>query len=372
MAAGKVLFTTVDRFEHIYDISLPNLNQPYQLPTKGGQLPSDRFLYGLELDWIGRATNPATGGPTAALADGPFSLIDHIDIQGYHRLRATQEDFFNLRMPDIRELNRILRKNSPYVTPTSLSTTASAANDIRFKSEITFPPLGLPLGFQVGYLLDAPNYNALELTAYYADANSIFSGQTTQPTFSSYGSAGGNPVLRVSGKFCMWPGGVPDQSFVPGRVWRYMVDENVSGDIVAGKVASRQFNLPAGFVLNWLLLKTGVIAAGTSGANRAYASLSDTIYQNIKVMVGANASTRFYGDYIDLKGENANHNLVFPDPGFGLISFVEDGAVWEAFDATRYINNANFFLQADVTGAANQGAVLEVEEIRTRPILPSS
>ncbi|MGH9770308.1 MAG: hypothetical protein ACRD4Q_01180 [Candidatus Acidiferrales bacterium] len=366
---------TIDREEFVSSIPFV-ADSPATLPTQGGILPSDRFLYGLKLHFRGRVTNAATGNPTAVLADAPWQIIDKIDIQGYHRPRAKTENFFNLRGAEIYEYNKNYSSSDPYVnylvngTPAqALSFAASATNDFEFFLNIVFPPEKVGLWQQFGYLLDAPNYDSLVMTVYFADDKSLFSGQTTASTFSAFGSATGSPELRVSGLFAQ---GGPQafQGFIPGRVWRYY-KENVSGDIVSGASQSRQYNIPTGYRIRSILMKTGVKATTTAAGNNAYASLSDNILQNINVFRGTNKAVRQFRDFTGVKEATRQAYAILPDTGYSLIEFCKHGALFEAFDATQMTagptGDVDFYLAADVTGAANQGALYAVEELRGKP-----
>ena len=90
--------------EWIADIALAALPATnVTLPTQGGQIPNMRFLKSLVLWWEGRITNAASNNPSGFQQDGFPGLIDTIKIQGTHRVRGKQEQFINVRGPDMRE-----------------------------------------------------------------------------------------------------------------------------------------------------------------------------------------------------------------------------------------------------------------------------
>ena len=153
---------TLSRYETIGTISLQNNNTQNMLPTNGGTLPNDRYMWALRLEFQGRVTNPASNGPTGVLADAPFSLIDSIIVQGFHRIRGAKEQFINIRGADLRELMKIYQSHTPYLSPSSLSTTASATNDIDFIVEVPFVPLKIKPSQAAQWMLDAPNYDQLQ------------------------------------------------------------------------------------------------------------------------------------------------------------------------------------------------------------------
>jgi len=363
---------TMDREEFIASIPF-TLNSPATLPTNGGILPSDRFMTGLRLHFRGRITNPATGNPAAVLADAPWSIIDHIDIQGYHRPRASSEDFYNLRGTDIYELDKNYSSSNPFVgyqvnggAATALSIVASATNDFEFMLNITFPPEKVGLQQQLAGLLDAPNYDRLVMKVFFADDKSLFSGQTIAPTFSAYGSAVGSPEVRVSGIFAQ---GGPNafKGFIPFRTWRYYA-ENSSGDIVSGATQSRQLNIPTGYRIRSILMKTGVKATTTSPGNNAYSSLSDSIFQNLNVFRGTNKSVWLARDYAGIKESTREAYAISPSTGYAILDWVRRGALFTAFDATQLTagptGNVDFYLASDIAGAANQAALFLIQEMR--------
>ncbi len=378
--AGKNPFTASSRLEQIADISLTTVDTLYTLPTNGGLIPNDRFMYALTLTYEGRIANAGSNNPTGVLADAPFSLIELITVSGFHRVRSANEPFINIRGADLYNLIRIMSGQIPYVVPNSagaptftvsLSTTASANNDIRFMLMLPFTPMRLPLNSQTGWLLDAPNYDQLKLQVSYSDDNSVFTyGTRGAPTFTAFGSASGSPRLRVAGQFALL-----NQSalgFIPARTWRYF-QENTSGDITgSGTITgSRQYNIPRGNRVRAILLKTGVKGTAVTAGFNAYNTLSDTIFTNIKVQRGLNKTIRFFPDYYHIQQETAHSYGVFPRSGYALIDFAQRGRLEEALDTVGMVagpsGDTDLFIQADVAGAANQGALFLIEELRGIP-----
>lgn len=355
------------RYEWINDIPLSSgTNLAYTLPS--GPLPNDRFMFGLRLQWEGRLTNAASGNPTGVQADAPFSLIENVKVEGYHRLRGQREQFINCRGSDLRELNRIYTAHAPLSTGTQ-TLTANATNDTRFIIDVPFVPYGIPISQQMGFLLDAPNYDALTLTIQHSDDKSFFTGQTLASTFTAFGSASGNAKIRVSGLFAM---GGPSKfsGYIPARVWR-TYQEIASGDIVSGNTNSRLFNLLKGYRIRSLLLKTGVKSTTVTAGNNVYNTLSNSVATNIKVMQGVNRQIRFYSDSFALSEEAGNAYSIIPTTGYGLIDFAQRGHLWEALKTAGLVagtsGDTDFFLQGDIAAAANQAAVLLTEELRQYP-----
>jgi len=370
-------FSATSRQEFIADISLTATNTVYMLPTNGGLIPNDRFMYDLSLTFEGRMTNASSNNPTGTQADAPFSLIDTITVTGYHRVRGQSEPFVNLRGADLYNLNRLYTSHIPYVVPNSagaptftvsLSTSANATNDIRFTLNLPFTPLQIPIQRQLGWLLDAPNYDTLKLTVQFSDDKSVFTGQTSASTFSAFGSASGNPRVRVHGKFAL--GGNAIFGYVPGRVWRYF-QENTSGDIVNTVTSSRQYNIPRGNKIRGVLIKTGVKSTAATAGNNVYNTLSDSIFTNIKIQRGLNKTIRFYQDFFAIKGEVAHAYAMYAAQGYALVDFVLRGNLGEALDTVGLVagpsGDTDLYVQADITGASNQAALFLVEELRGIP-----
>lgn len=371
-------FSTIAREEFINDISLPTLNQEYNLPGQGGLMPMDRFYFGLYFQFEGRATMPAATPPTAAHADAPYSIVDRVRVEGYHRLRRNNERFIDLRMADLRELYRIYSIHSPIFTNsingaaavTTFGFTVNDTNDFRFSVVLPFVPLMMPMHEQIRYLLDGPNYDDLKLTVKYADTRSIFNvGGGSLATLSAFGSATGSPRMRVWGIFAM--GGLNRfQGFVPGRLWRYF-NENSSSDMTATGTQRRIHSVPRGERIRAILLKTGVLTTTATSGNTAYASVSDAILTNLEVNQGTNRLIRRLPDFHGIKETQALHYGLLPNTGYALVDFAKRGNLREALDVRALIagstGNTDLFIQSDVTGAANQAAVAVWEELRGLP-----
>ena len=376
-------FSAFSRFEKIDDISLSAINRTFQLPSQGGQLPSDRWMAGIYLQVEGRLTNPAAGGggqvPTAFQADAPFSLLDRIQVQGFHRIRKMDELFINVRGADLREMNRLYTLHNPLnvssinaaalVQDQAFSLAADATNDFRFIVMVPFVPLGMSLREQTGWLLDAPNYDRLRLDIKWSDAASVFTLGSVVPAFTAFGSVTGSPRVRVAGVFAM--GG--QERFagqVSGRVWRYFAE--ATGSLLTTTATGvRLFDLPRGNRLRHCILKTGALAVTTAG-NASYLSRSDTIAANIDFMQGTNRSIRKFPDFFGGKEHFAIFNGVQPSAGYMPIDFAMSGALAESLDVRGLIagatGNTDLFLQSDVLGAANQGALMLFEELRNAPV----
>jgi hypothetical protein len=382
----KLSWNFSDREEWIADIGYVADTQTV-MPTNAGALPNDRYMLGLRLEVMGRITNPASGGPTVINADAPWSMIEKIDIQGYHRPRAQQEDFYNLRGVDTYNLFGMVRTrfpsfknlvNSTLPFTSALVTTASATQDFIFYLDIWFPPAwpGDP-GFnrqQMAYALDLPNYDKPVLTIQWGDMASLFGAWTTAPTFTAYGSASGSPKARVIGIFMLAGQTNLFKGYVPGRVWRYFT-ENVTGDILNTVTQSRQYNIPRGYRIGRVLVKTGVKSTVTTAGNNAYVTGSDSIFANVKFNYGVNKVIRFYDTYFAMKEAPANEYANYPNPGYAMFDFLKHGNTSQALNAEALVagptGDVDVYITADITGASNQASLFAVEELRGKPTFVS-
>ena len=365
-------------------------NSGQVLPSQGGILPSDKFYYGLRIKVRGRVTN-AAAGPALVNADWPWSLINRVRIEGYHRPRAAQETFLDLRGPDIREFfsitqgqfNTLLVATAavPILTPV-LPRVAwngfllgnNLVTDFEMFLDIIFPP-AWPVPSpginrqQAQWLLDAPNYDRLTMTIFWGDIASGYAA-ANPPVLSQFGAGGGVPDCHITALFALGGKNNLFQGFVPGRVWRYFA-ENTTGDIVATVVNSRQYNVPRGFRIARIMTKTGVKSAVVTAGNDAYVTCLNTVLGNLILNYGTNKQIRSHVDYHQLRETNRQNFSLLPSDGYGIIDFLSHGHLGEALDAQSLVagptGDVDVFLSANTLAGANQGALYVVEELRGMP-----
>lgn len=372
-------FTATSRPEFIADISLSATNTQFMLPNNGGLIPNDRYMYGLWLIFEGRATNNVALNATGLRADAPFSLIQNVTISGYHRVRGQNEQFINMRGVDLYNLNRFYWNAVPFMDPSNgwpqftpnLSIIGGDTNDIRYALYVPFAPMRIPINSQLGWILDAPNYDRLQLQVTFGDGTSLFAGGVTagNVTFSQFGSATGSPRLRVIGQFAL--GGQSIFGYVPARTWRYFT-EVTGSQLTTTSSNQRLYNIPRGNKIRALMLKTGVKATDATAGIDVYDSYSDDILQtNILIQRGLNKSIRIYPDYRTPKYEVQQAYGMYGQTGHALIDFAQRGRLAEALDTVGLVagpsGDTDLYVQADVTGAANQAALFLVEELRGIP-----
>ena len=364
-----VNITSLQRMEFIDSISFAE-NSTQTLPTNGGLLPNDRFLHSLILEFRGRLTMPASNNPTGVEADGIAAIFERVTVEGYHRIRRQQEKIIDLRGAELELLQRLYLPGNLIKSPATLTVTANATNDIVFQVFVPFTPLRVAPQVQAGFLLDAPNYESLKLTVQWGDYRSVVVEGTNACTWSAYGSATGNPTLRVYGNFAINPARF--SGYIPGRVFRYF--QEVTGSPMTTTASQvRFFDIPRGFDIRGLLVKTGTKSSGVSAGNNTFATLTDFL-ADLRVNVGLGKYIRRWldgnGNYADLV---SSYNLSSRITGTNLIDFCQNGGVSDALQTRGLIagpnGNVDTYLSADVTGAANQAAVIAIEEIRYRPVM---
>lgn len=362
--------TAFSRMELIDTITF-STNSTQTLRTNGGLLPNDRFLNGLMLEFRGRLTMPASTGPSAVQASAHAGVIERVTVEGYHRIRRQQEKFIDLRGDDLELLQRVYCPGSLIKTPTTISVTANATNDMVVQLLVPFTPLRLPASVQTGFLLDAPNYESLKLTVQWGDYKSVVVPGTTAATWSAYGSASGDPTLRVYGQFAIQR--TRFANFIPGRVFRYF-QEITGSPVTTTSTGYRLFDVPRGYDIRAVTLKAGVKATDTTSGNNAFASLSDSILNDLRFNIGLGKYVRKYQDGNALHADLAqSYNLSSRITGLYPLDFAQYGHPGEVLNTRGLISgpngNVDTYISADITGASNQAVVALMEEWRYRPVV---
>jgi len=382
-------FNTDSRLEPIGDIVIPPgllVAQEFRLPSQNGNLPMDRFIHSLQLDVQLRLTN-AVAAETAINADAPWSIINRVVVEGYHRIRNANETFIDLRGPDLHHLMKYYIGTELFNQGTMpLGLVLNNTNDICFSLPVPFVPLLVPSYVASGYLLDAPNYDQLRLRVYLGNLQNLFTtGAGSTETVGPYlGNAAYPARIRVSGYFAQ-AGAAQFKGFVPGRVWRYS-NELTGASMTTTANGTRIFNVPKGNRLRGVMLKTGTKAVTTAG-NDAYLALSDVIFTDIRFNRGLNKPVRRYNDFWMGHGEQnylkrmqqgasagapAAPVMIYPTQlGHLLMDFCPKGHLQDAMDLRGLVAGAtgdvDTYIDANVVGAANQAAIAVWEELRGFP-----
>lgn len=349
------------RLEFIDDIPFV-ANSVQTRASKGGVLETQRDLAGLLLKIEGRNVI-GVADMASENADSPYSLVDEVRVSGISKTRRKEENFYVLRGADIRQLALLATGRAPYST--GALGVGQGTNDFCYHLPIYFWPEGrnIPVSVKANYVLPCADYDALVLSIKWADGISFGpNGAGTTHVFTAFGSATGSPRCRVHGLYAQW--GLEGRQFTPGLIWR-SYKENSDAAMAANQTDYRLMNLLTGHLLRSLLLKTGVKAVVTAG-NSAYASLSDTILGKTALNLGTNKQAWSVSDFRTLKEFNADSARVMPDTGFALYDHAAEGDLTTAFPEPPNAD-ADFFLKADVTGAASQAALVAFEEIREFP-----
>ena len=336
------------------------------LSGNGGQLPKDRYMTGLIIQYRGRITNAGSGNPTGTNAGGMFNLIDRVRVYGKHRFRRSDDTIIDLSGVNLAQLELVYTRVAP-VTSGSLSTSASATQDISFAVFIPFTPMAVSPIEVRNHLLDAPNYDTLYCKIDTGAYGSVFSGHSTAGTFSAFGSASGDGVINVMGIYASEPS-TNFSGFIPGYLSRYSKD-SIAGVMNTTNSKSRILDVPKGSRLRGLLLKTGTLQTGL-GTLRAFASLSDDLLTNIVLNRGTNRRVWDSPNFQMARSLAKITKGVSPETGYLLMDWVNTGDMSQSFSTNDMVAGAtgevDFYLEAQVAGASNQIAELIVEE-RVQP-----
>jgi hypothetical protein len=349
------------RLEFIDDIPFV-VNSIQTRPSKGGVLETDRDLCGLLLEVEGRDAI-AVAAMASENADSPYSIVDEVRVHGISKIRKKEEWFYVLRGPDIREKALLETGRAPFST--GAIGVAIGSKDFRFHLPLCFWPQGddIPVLVKSQYVLPCRDFDSLVCEVKWADGISFGpNGAGTTHTFTAFGSAAGSPRARIHGIYAQW--GSEGRTFQPGQIWRSYKD-NASADLAVNQTDYRLLNLLTGNLLRSLLIKTGTLAAVTAG-NRAYATRINTILGRIALNIGTNKIAMSASDFLTLQEYAAGMTRVAADAGFGLYDFCGEGDLSTAYPEPANAD-ADFFLKADVVGAASQAATVIFEEIRVPP-----
>lgn len=359
--------TTMRRFEHLANINYA-ANTVANLPTQGGQIVDNRWLWGLHLVLEGRFTQAAQTGPSALNADGIPGMIERITMEGFSRIRQRNEKFFDMRGAELAFLTKLFYLNA-FPSSTVTDFVADHTNDFRQHYILPFVPLGVDPGEQINYLLDVPNYETLKLTVQWGDILSTIGAYTTAPAFTAYGSTSGVPKLRVGGYWSL-AGGGRFANRIPGRIFRYF--QEVTGSTMTTTATGvRLIDIPRGNMIRSILLKTGVKSTIITAGNNAFASLSDSILANINIYRGMNRPIRYYPLQEQIRAETVLNRGYAGVAGYNYIDFSPNGVLGESLDARALVSGSSgqtdLYIGADITGASNQAAVVLYEEIQALP-----
>ncbi len=382
-------FNTDSRFEPIGDIVIPPgllVSAEYRLPSQNGNLPMDRFIHSLQLDVQLRLTN-AVAAELAVNVDAPYSIINRVVVEGYHRIRNANETIIDLRGPDLHHLLKYYVGTEVFdQSTTPLGIVLANTNDICFSLQIPFVPLMIPSNVAAGYLLDAPNYDQLRLRVFLGDLQNLFTtGVGSTETVGPYlGNAALPARIRVSGYFAHAGAGL-FKGFVPGRVWRYF-SEVLGATMTTTANGVRLFNVPKGNRLRAVMLKSGVKAVTTAG-NDAFITVGDFILNTVRFNRGLNKPIRTYNDFLSGHGEQvymkrmqqgafrgaaAAPATIYPtQTGHLLMDWCPKGHLNDILDLRGQVAGAtgdvDTYIDANVVGVAGQAAVAVWEELRGFP-----
>lgn len=347
--------TTLNRWEHIASgVWTENKTTRF---TKDAHFDDSRWLRSIMVHITGAVT-VGVANATALLADNVGAIVQEMRMSGKNLKRGTSDNnFCMIRGADLKELRNIYSGVSIFDNSDTLAV-ATGTYHLDFYLIYDFPPPKLRVEEQIGYLFDMPNWSDFSLYLQFGDANNLFNPAGTT-TF-----AWANQNIELMGRYAQEPGKFA--GFGVGlRYLNYW--ENTTAQLTANGAKVNLQQLDNKGKIRALLLKTGVVSQTTTGGNVAYASLSNAILSNLRIIEVPNQLFREYDYFNDIKAENSFNYRRSPATGYALIDLVSDGLPFEVISpskiATGEAKSTNFYLQADVAGAANQGLVVAQESL---------
>jgi hypothetical protein len=354
-ATGRPV-TTLNRWEKIASKTW-SVNSTSRF-TKSADLDPGRVLRSLLINVQGACT-VGVADATADLADNVGAIVEQIRMFGSHQGRGSTDNFLQIRGCDLKELCNIRAGVKVFDNSSTIAVTHSAtAYQFDFNILIDFPPTGHRVEEQVGYLLDVPNWSQLELDVQFGDANSIWNpAGTTTFTWASQ-------TINLLGRYAQ-----EKKKFAGfGFGLKYLVEtENATAQLTTTASQVNLYQLDNKGKIRSLLLKTGTKASTVTSPNNAYATLSDAILANIRLVQVPSQKFREYARFSDLKAIDSLVYRYSPATGYALLDLGGDGLSFEALSpssiSTGEAGTTNLWLQADVTGAASQALAVAQESL---------
>ncbi len=334
--------------------------------------PLDRFYYGVLLEVAYRLA-VGVAAETSEHAESPQSILENARIFGQHRFRNETTEVVNMRGADcFTKFGTIYRSRTPLNSGALGLGTGN--KDVQIFYPIIFPPQQVPYVQQAGYLLDAPNYEWLEMDLLFGDQTSHFNpGGTSTHTWTAFGSATGAPIVRVHR---LVPTLGDERAGLVTGLCRHYYDENISTDLTSGGNKRRLFTIQPGNAFRAFILKTGhKFSAPTLGLN-PFDTLSDSILTNLRFMENR-AALREYLNFVASREYLSEQYEITVPTGFGGFEFAEYGDVRLSYDTAKHLlaqqkgQKIDSFIESDVAGAAGQALVTLIEEIVGGPVTVS-
>ena len=347
-------------------------------PLQTVQIPKNvnlnRPLERIIIRWDGRIT--IAGAPMAAVfPEALQSLIQQVQLQGQHRvfgalvpLQLTGADIF--AWPGLfKPAGNVILINGVRVNPMGVPNGMPLATfgnvgtyDIRVFWEIPLVPT-LPVSSKlncVPFLYMQNDWaDTLNLQLTMGDATSLGTqGAGGSATFSAFGSGAGNPQFFVYTNYEIL-GALADK--LTTAVTIRAIQQVPQGNITAASAnLVKLAQLQKYKTLN-AVLKSGLLAAGTSPGVQVYAALSDVIFEQTQIRVDNkairnNLSNLTYKDYL----RYAFDALAQPE-GYLPMSFVDSLNPRTAFDGDLVSGGSSFEVDSQIiaANAANYAEVIQ-------------
>jgi hypothetical protein len=341
-------------------------------------------IRGIRIVFKGRIT-VATANYTSVNPENILNLISNIQITGTNRRQggnvtpvfgdlAALFGFSNLtaKRAGMIQVNGVLARELGipctlvnFQTGTALfpGTTAGSPYDFIIELEIPFAPFGSLGAFQAGFIMRAEEWKD-SLTFKFSfpavpdnAANPLgLSAATTVTTFAGFGG-GGTPTVDVYSLPVIM--GDARNLVVPGVL-------NRSTQPVGAPVQTTGNNIEL-LRLQKQPTPRLYVKVGVAAAQPVFTSLLDTAITAIGLQVGTDRNVRDVLDWFAHRVEAVEHYDCNPIQGYIVLDFMQGDTPDGAYPADSLGDGAIFRVVANVTGGANQAALILQEQILQRP-----
>jgi len=338
-----------------------------QYRSDAGNFPLNRNIYGLLIE-VSYRNAVGVAAADAENVESPQAILDRIHIYGQHRHRNEQTEIVDLRgATAYTKFGTIYRSRTPQST--GLAGVGIGDKDVRFFIPVIFPPQKVSILQQAGYLLDAPNYEWIQMDLHMGDGTSMYDpAGTTTFAFTQFGGASGSPQIRI---LRMIPNLRGERvGFISGLV-RHYFRELIGSDLTTTATGVRLYDVRPGNRYRAFLLKAGVKMTEATATLNPFATLSDAILSQLHFK--RNDVTHRHFQTFNIGRELLSEQYDSPVPvGYAAFEFADYGDIRQWFDTSRFKkDNVEAWIEADVAGAANQALEVIVEEIVGGPAFRS-
>jgi hypothetical protein len=380
---GRIKMSLRNRPEYVADIIDPLVYAANGTasPSEVGlvnRIPLDKPLWGMLLEVRYRVVT--TGGVGNVVAEAAINFIQRVRVVGTHKRFGTRE-LVNLRAASLMELERkySFGMSPPVISnlPAAGASFAASTYDVNFVIPVPFVPRGVPKLQQMLFLVRNDEWATFDLYVTFGDITSIGVSPQTTGVFTDFGSASGQPRVRVTVIRSILG---EARGLIQPAIMRRQFLPLTSVLTAASLTDSPIQDLDVGFKVLSYLIKTGVATTTSTGGILSFSSLSDAVVTRPKVKLDnvvikdaiSPITARCYSLIESGWGGSAG---VAPgaaagaDTGYHFMEFVEGHDMNTAFRGDMLNRSNKLQYSGDVTAAANQQGEIIEELIEGEPNL---